>query len=384
LTTVPKGVEKTMKTKEKLIGGLISIVTLTFMLVLGEFLLRKIDMPENPLPLQGKASQQFLGDSEMASRYRRLATYYYRMLKFKFFDISPHSEVVLGSDGWMFYTGRSFEEGETSVEEYLRFTVRSQSQLENWKNWVEAKRDLLEKQGIPYLMVYVPEKTTVYPEYLPKRFAIDGKTIGQQHIEYLNKHSNVAVLDLHQPLLEAKKDERVFYKTDTHWNDMGAFIAYQAIITKINQLNPDLNIKSLERSDFKVVYRKSIPGDLGHIIGAQEILQEDLVDLTPNKPVCRRPLREAPQELIRDDIYALAYECEDSERKLLMFRDSNANALIPFISENFRRSVFILNRIKNLEFLKKAVTVEKPDLVIEEIGDRRYGCNWVESELACY
>jgi alginate O-acetyltransferase complex protein AlgJ len=363
-----------MKTKEKLIGALISVSILVAMLVFGEFLLRKIDIPEDPLPLQGEASQQFLGDSVVASRYKRLASYYYRKFKFQFLDISSHSEVILGSEGWLFFNGKAFQGGKTSVEDYLGLNVLPQPELEKWKNWVEAKRDFLEKQGVSYLLVYAPEKTTIYPEYLPKRFDKVGKSAGEQHIEYLSKHSTVAVLDLSKPLLEAKNKERVYYKTDSHWNDMGAFIGYQAIIRKLNQMNPGYNLKSFDRSDFKVIYRKSIPGDLGHIIGARELLREDYVDLIPIKPKCGKPVLDSPQELIRDNISALPYECGESERKLLMFRDSFSNNLIPHLIEHFERSVFILNKIKTLAFLKKAVDFEKPDLVIEEIGDRKIGC----------
>ena len=53
--------------------------------------------------------------------------------------------------------------------------------------------------------------------------------------------------------------------------------------------------------------------------------------------------------------------------KLLMFRDSYANALIPFLSEHFRRAVYLWQ----YEIDPDLVAAEQPDIVIHEWAGRR-------------
>ena len=59
--------------------------------------------------------------------------------------------------------------------------------------------------------------------------------------------------------------------------------------------------------------------------------------------------------------------------KLLMFRDSFAIELIPYLSESFSRSVYVW--ANKVDF--SMVDEEKPDLVILEMAERHLGnlCN---------
>ena len=60
------------------------------------------------------------------------------------------------------------------------------------------------------------------------------------------------ILDLRVPLRAAKAADPsrlLYFKTDSHWNDLGAFYAYRAIITSLAQSMPvgDLALASLEQ-----------------------------------------------------------------------------------------------------------------------------------------
>ena len=52
--------------------------------------------------------------------------------------------------------------------------------------------------------------------------------------------------------------------------------------------------------------------------------------------------------------------------RAVVFRDSFSNALIPYLSENFRRVLFVWTR----DVEAKYVLREKPDIVIQEIAGR--------------
>jgi len=52
-----------------------------------------------------------------------------------------------------------------------------------------------------------------------------------------------------------------------------------------------------------------------------------------------------------------------------MFRDSFADGLIPYLSENFSRSVYVWKPKVDLQVIEQ----EKPDIVIFEVAERYLG-----------
>ena len=57
-------------------------------------------------------------------------------------------------------------------------------------------------------------------------------------------------MDVRPALIAAKSSGILYYRTDTHWNDWGAFIAYQQIIAQVQKLLPQWHIVAQTRDDF--------------------------------------------------------------------------------------------------------------------------------------
>ena len=49
------------------------------------------------------------------------------------------------------------------------------------------------------------------------------------------------VLDLREPLRRAKAERRVYHRTDTHWNEAGAFVVYTENLRALKPWFPDMN-----------------------------------------------------------------------------------------------------------------------------------------------
>jgi alginate O-acetyltransferase complex protein AlgJ len=76
----------------------------------------------------------------------------------------------------------------------------------------------------------------LYPEFLPAWLKdLGGRTKADQFFDYMKTHSTVAVLDLRPTLLAAKKSGAIYLKTDTHWNQLGAFYACEQVIETLGQ-----------------------------------------------------------------------------------------------------------------------------------------------------
>ena len=98
-------------------------------------------------------------------RFRSLLIRAHNLTRVLGFGVSPIPQVVIGKRGWLFY-GR--ENATRNVIDYYRSVVPfTPAELENWRKTLEARRDWLATRGIAYLVVMVPNKSTIYPEYLP-------------------------------------------------------------------------------------------------------------------------------------------------------------------------------------------------------------------------
>ncbi|NQY44080.1 MAG: hypothetical protein HRT87_12150 [Legionellales bacterium] len=89
-----------------------------------------------------------------------------------------------------------------------------------------------------------PNKSTIYPEkmfydYYPQKLYRHKNSLAQiRKIIEKNKWSE-NFIDLEPKLLERKKTELVYFKTDTHWNAVGVLIALSEIYAVIQKNFPE-------------------------------------------------------------------------------------------------------------------------------------------------
>ena len=287
---------------------------------------------------------------------------YHREMK-KRFGQSGIPEVIIGKEGWYFYAADQL------LDDFRGLLPLTEKQLNSWREDHVRKRNWLAKQGIRYLLVLVPDKQTIYPEYLPDYFRkAKGTTRIEQLMEYLKQDRDVTILDLRPSLLNAKSEKRLYQKTDSHWNDYGAFVGYKEMMNRISQWFP----KEQFKFDFyfhpdRVTERPG--GDLVRMLGLHETIKE-VWPLLKERHFCSQPLKPnvemENQEMIGEPFME---GCKDANLRALVFRDSFFELVRPFLSENFQQVVYLwqIYNQKNVEIL---IDYFHPNLVIEERIER--------------
>ncbi len=296
--------------------------------------------------------------------YRNWLINWHSDAKVKWLGMVSSPKVMEGKEGWLFFTG------DRIIEFCCRATKPfSAEQLAEWQRVLEDRRDWLAERGIRFLITVVPNKHTIYPEYLPGWLTRVGeKSRLEQFMEHMQANSDVEILDLRDAFFEAKKHERLFHRTDTHWNDEGAFVAYREIMSRLSKWFPDA--KPLSRVNFTCQQVMERGGDLARLIGQQSSIKEERLVFLPKKP--RHAQRVDPEYLLtirhwrgRGD--PVVMECENGQiPRAVMFRDSLAVALIPFLSEHFGRMACLWTHRFDREIIER----ERPNVVIHEIGER--------------
>jgi hypothetical protein len=170
--------------------------------------------------------------------------------------ISPNpNQMVMGKDGYMFL-------GNDHVHAYDQITHRHnlpQSHIDDWVRVLEYERDYLAKRGIPMLFVVAPSTGTIYADkiaHLPDGFT-KTPTLFDRVLEQTAK-KNLPLLDVRATLIEARKNAETYSKLNSHWNDYGAWVAWQKIAPQIDILDKDNEANQLLNVDVKNDWAKPV------------------------------------------------------------------------------------------------------------------------------
>lgn len=150
-------------------------------------------------------------------------------------------QVVLGKEGWCFL-GNDYQ---NTLTETFGNTDITFSMFNTILEKLNETNNYLKEKQINFYVVIAPNKNTIYKEYLPYQFN-QSKTALQLLENYLaKKYPSIKFINLTNTLLNNKHNNLLYYKTDSHWNDLGAFYGYNTIMAEINK-DIDVNIVSLK------------------------------------------------------------------------------------------------------------------------------------------
>lgn len=272
--------------------------------------------------------------------------------------VSPSAAVIVGRDGWFFYAD------DKAVEDYANVELMDDAALANWREAVLRARNWLQARQIGYVFTIAPDKHVLYGEAVPPTIARIHDMSRTDQLFVALRDTGVAV-DTRPELFEAKQRERIYQKTDTHWNDRGALIAYQQIINAVRARVPSTPA-AWTRHDFEAVERTTEGMDLAGMMGLTRVLRETDLALVPLRPRRARVVEPAGGHEM-DEEGRLVTEIDDpSLPRAVIFRDSFVSRLVPFLSEHFSRAVYLWQN----DFDAAEVEKEHPDVVIQEIVGR--------------
>lgn len=278
-----------------------------------------------------------------------------------------YDKVIIGKDDWIFL-GNNYAKTIDKLTGKLYYHKSDNKKYDTATRYNHYKNiaDTLLSQNSTLFFLIGPNKSTIYPEFLPKTIIPAPKPF---HNELLQKmqEEGLHVYYPRQDILQVKDKALLYYVTDTHWNNYGAFIAF---INLMPQLNPDYrNIIKEEDFSFKPV--KSHAGDLIHI-GNLTFKDKDYHDtfeiFYKNAPVLQPKSIFSSRELTPP---ILDYNNSNAltDKTLLVAGDSFTTALSPYFSLTFKNWYFI-HRDDLHKISPEQLKAIKADYVIYECVER--------------
>ena len=263
------------------------------------------------------------------------------------FSTSSNTDVIVGKDGWLYYT--------PTVSDITGVRTASDTDILHMVRVLQLMQNYADANGAQFMFACAPDKGSIYSEYLPERYLQTG---GENNLDLLHKalsQSGVKVCDLRAVLRSAaaEREELIYHKLDTHWNNDGAMIGYRALMQTAG-------LDDRAYAEYPHTEAFDWEGDLWKMLSPDE--QNPDRNTYYALPETHKPVGRYRGE---DDLL-ITMSCENGEGSLLMFRDSFGRALIPILSERFASSVYARAEHTPINRIESA----KTDVVIYELVER--------------
>lgn len=268
-------------------------------------------------------------------------------------------QVVIGKDGWMEYSGEGY------LDDFQSAAPISAEKLSRTRQKINRLYQQLRDRNITLLIVIAPNKATIYPDKLPDEIQkINQRSYLDAFTDELQKNGPPVLLDLRPALLNGRKKQDVYYRTNTHWNAYGAFIAYTQIIQTLSKkipLSEPYKITAFSKHSGLYVY------DISRLIGMYNIKEKGTELTLKNNPI------QWGKELNQDKIVPMqvATTAQETAPDLLIYSDSFGNGLRNFLPLHFHTTTYIQNSSTDLGVISfEKIDAIKPNVIIIEFVER--------------
>ncbi|MCK9612008.1 MAG: hypothetical protein PHR81_09380 [Bacteroidales bacterium] len=293
-------------------------------------------------------------------QYRNLLIGSRSLLYISLFRQSPLPSVVIIGEKLTFFPALG-----SVLFDFMGKNRMSDNKLQEIIRATKQKHDLLAKYGIKFLIVLPPAKQHIYPELMPEYYRLQQcrPTASDQLIEEMNKAGIDYFIHLDDTLATLKKENsgrKLFYDYDTHWNEYGAFKAYQPVMAYIYGLD-SLYDSPLEDHEVTMDTVLDKRADLAKCIIVNKKYVRMKFDVKPLTPDTVYEESIEDKRMIRTNTY---YNAKGHGR-LLCYRDSYMVQWASFFVHHFRESRFVWEHNMSM----KEIMAFKPDVVLFEVGE---------------
>lgn len=302
-------------------------------------------------------------------------------------SVAP-GDAIIGKENWLFLgdknekTFTAHRLGSNDADDEAARNIAQATAA--WKQWLSAR-------GVKDFRILIcPDKSTIYQEYLPVWAAPSKQSATDRLLSYVDSG---IYIDSRPALMRAKlqSDIPLYYKTDTHWNSLGAWQGFQVLTGR--QGLPDLVWEKLSARQVEVSEVRDIGGgDLARFLRISDSLRDDepviKISGLRNWPVSTKQfdyltgqqmmsnhglLLKTPQRpLLVISSHAL------NQKRVLWLRDSFGNAMAPFMAATFSETLQLQYDAADPVLFARLVDTYKPDYVFVTVVERRARVSWFE------
>lgn len=265
-------------------------------------------------------------------------------LKYHAFASPSDMQVIVAKEDWLFF--------DATLNDYAGVTL-PQEKIEEIADILQETCGYIEGLGKKPMIMLVPNKNTIYPEYMPGRFGTRSEVTNRTLLQAALGKRAVPYLDAAKVLVDYKGTDEVYLHQDTHWNNTGARLVLNALYDAWELED------AYELTGYTV--ENTHESDLYQILFPQSKQLEAQRIYTPQHSFDYKGRVRSMDDLKIQTV------CEEGNGKsILVYRDSFGRAMIPYMGETFSKCTFNRSTPYNLELIAQT----ECDYVLIEIVER--------------
>ena len=248
-------------------------------------------------------------------------------------------------------------DGNHVLEQHSGGVRFSEDELLQWRNLLETRTAWLERRGSHHFFMVAPNSHSLYPDELPEWLPSAPERPIHQLMNDLREHDSYA--HLLYPLEQLAEHENAYARTGSHWSELGASIACRALMDDIGKVLPVECFKEEDYEFEEVTYN----GDLGAKMEPQ--WSSTFVKAHAKAPRAERVF----DNRIKGNTgrrYVFEWEDPDAAPHCLVYGDSFARRVLPFLAESFSRLTFVHMVTLDLDLVRRL----DPDAVVLIMNER--------------
>ncbi|MGC6769117.1 alginate O-acetyltransferase AlgX-related protein [Enterococcus sp. LJL51] len=258
---------------------------------------------------------------------------------------SATDRVIVGENGWLYFNG--------TLDDYLGKNQMTNRQLFMAAQNLKIMQKYAIDRGAQFLFVSPVNKNTLYNENMPSRYHKAEESNLSRLLSLLSEY-DVNYVDLEAVFKE--QEPILYFNGDTHWTNEGALLAYRSIMERFElQHETFLNVPFEERKDHvgdisEMLYPKAPKKEANQYYSHRYTVVNDITDMMD-------PWIETTSAA--------------EENRLLMYRDSFGESLVPFMADEFGQGYFTryvpYSFLQVDQYLPTHVVVERAERTLRKL-----------------
>lgn len=184
----------------------------------------------------------------------------------KLFNKSTSKNVFIGKNGYL-YIGEE-------MKDYDRNSGLSDEDITKIAKNIKEFQNKLAAEGKNYIFYVAPNKSTIYPEDVGRTPLYNSRENNYDKFVKALEKENVNTFDVKKFLLGYKNKYQLYYKSDTHWNNIAAALVGNHVLSTFKDKYGDIGDVSI-----KNVHQENYYGDLDGLLGLAGGRQEYTADI---------------------------------------------------------------------------------------------------------
>lgn len=307
------------------------------------------------------------------------------------FGISLYpNQAIIGKDDWLYlgdgdqYQKTITDSRRRATEEDTKTARRIRVATKSWETWLSNK-------GVNmYKVMLAPNTISVYPEFLPDWIQPATESVTDNLLAIVNQEIYFDT----RPALKAAKtqfSEPLYYKTDTHWNDLGAWVAFRAFTKSLVRTESELRLLSDQQVTISKVNERPGMG-LANFLWMKDMLRDSevIIKIATEHPIETEQYNYETGQLIASYVgnpkidapkHPLLVRSKHAlnQKRVLWLRDSFGVALAPLMAATFTETLQLHYLFTNPALFSKLIDTFKPDFVFITVVERHARLKWFEN-----